>query len=131
MPIKECIQAIEELNKKGEPQPNEEVRKTLIKSGIGKFMDELAAYVEPNSQTVKEVQEDGNRIYIEFIWPIDDKLGYNRLVVSVRKNTIKFMGGQDQFIELAGQDVVVEDLVEDSLARTFLNPQRINKSRYE
>jgi len=61
-------------------------------------------------------------------WPIpNDKKIQNQLVVSVREESLSFIGNNssNQYLRIEGEKLFDKELAEEYLARTFVNPSRI------
>jgi hypothetical protein len=128
MSIKERVESLQEAAKSTEVRPTKELQRVLVKSGVEKVVEDFKRFLG-DSKVTKEIQEEGKKMYIEIIWPQDNQNEYNRIVISVRETSIKFMGSSnpEQFIELEQGDMVSKDLMEDSLVQTFFHPSIIRK----
>src|SRR3989337_606245 len=116
MSVKERIEALQSSVQKQEVQPVWKLKEVLTKSGIERIVEELKSGFD--IKVTREVQEEGGRLYIEVVWPPGGNT-YNRIVIGVRGESIKFIGGQNpeggQFIELRDGDMFNRDLLEESL----------------
>lgn len=125
MPIIEKIAELQTSLPKDKYNPSVGVQNTLNDSGVEVILDEIAAIT---SLTVtKDVIERGEKITVDVRWNQHQK-GFNRFVLSIRENTIAFIGdtASNQFIRLADQEIQDADLVESSIAKTFTHPQVIS-----
>lgn len=114
-----------------EERPTKELQEVIDRSQI---FSVVCNFNELNFSTItKEIHENGNRFYIEATWPLDN-VHLNRIVIGIRKDSIKFIGEhnpdpeKDQFIELKGKDMFKKRVLLKSLSKTFMHPSTINSS---
>lgn len=104
-----------------EVTPTPGLARILSVTNIEELVDSLKAI--SGTKTEKSLIENGERIVLEVRWPRSENVG-NKIVVSVRKNAISFVGNYDnqQYIRLEQDDLSNQQLIEDSLFTVYTDP---------
>lgn len=87
--------------------------------GVITQLHELTPFTEK-----RDIIENGTKMCIDIQWG-ENSLTRNRMVISVTENALSFMGNDEVYERLTGQQITDLDLVEKSFARIYLNPQKI------
>jgi|GEM_PF-5370291 len=128
MSVKERIDSIQMTE--GKVFPSSKIQILLGKSNIEDIVNELFECAPVNIS--KEFTLNGKKAIIEVTWPLNTEAeSYNRFVISINEDSISFIGNPipeyEQYLRLEDNDMFNSDLIEFCVARTFLNPIRINK----
>ena len=126
MGVIERIKNLQETGIGPEHIPSPKLQKVLAKSGVETSVEKLSELTEV--EVNKELIEGGKKMIIVAKWPTQDEGVQNQLVVSVREDSISFIGDapSNQYLRMEGAEISNRDLAEEYLARTFVNPSRIN-----
>lgn len=126
MDIAERIRYLQEARKLPEVVPSIKLQKVLAKSRVETLIEKLPGLkkVEVN----KELIEGGKKMVIVARWPTQDERIQNQLIISVREDSVSFIGDtpSNQYLRMEGTEISNRDLAEEYLARTFVNPSKIN-----
>lgn len=126
MSIVDRIKNLQEARKIPEVIPSTKLQEVLTKSGVETLVGKLPELtkVEVN----KELIEGGKKMVIVAKWPTQDERVQNQLVISVCEDSISFIGDapSNQYLRMEGAEISNRDLAEEYLARTFVNPSKIN-----
>ena len=130
MSLLENIKKLKQLSPEAGPvQLSNKVQETLTISKIDGFLEELVGEYK-DVELEKDIIEGGERLILIAKWSNDKTKSKERIVLSVRSNTIAFIGsseaGNNQFIRLSGGDLSNSKMVSETLAKTILNPFTIS-----
>lgn len=127
MSLVERIKELQELQTVGrgpEVAISPRLQGVLSKSGIKPLLDQLAGLTPV--EVSEKLIEEGRKMVITVKWPPASQAEYNQLIVSVRENSVSFIGDHatDQYLRCEGESISDRDKIEECLAQTFVNPAK-------
>lgn len=127
MGIIERIGNLQEVRTRPKFVPSPKLQGVLARSGMETMVEELSKLAEVRVD--KELIERGKKMVIVAEWPTQDEGVQNQLVISVCENSISFIGNasENQYLRMEGAKAFKRELAEEYLAKTFLNPSKINR----
>src|SRR4030042_3466060 len=125
MPLAERIKELESIQKEVGSSISPRLQEVLSRSGIESFAKQLTKLAP--TEISHDLIEKGKKMVIVVKWPNPGDPKYNQLILSVREDAISFIGDHvtNQYLRLEGENIFRKDLIEEYLARTFVNPTRI------
>lgn len=126
MDIAERIRYLQEARKLPEVVPSIKLQKVLAKSRVETLIEKLPGLKEV--EVNKELIEGGKKMVIVVKWPTQNERVQNQLVISVCEDAVSFIGDvpSNQYLRMEGAEISNRDLAEEYLAKTFVNPSKIN-----
>lgn len=126
MSVVERIKKLHEARKELVVAPSPKLQEVLAKSGVETLVGNLSKLTK--IEVNKELIEGGKKMVIAAKWPTQDKGVQNQLIVSVREDSVSFIGDtpSNQYLRMECTEISNRGLVEEYLARTFVNPSKIN-----
>lgn len=123
MSVRERVEQLRKMSQETNVHPSSRLQEVLAKSRVEQAVQELSE-INP-LEIKKEVIEEGRKMVIVVKWPMSVGQGYQQIILSIREDSIAFMGRNNpqQYLRLEKEEVFRADLVEDYLARTFINPE--------